>query len=87
MSTQDDDDDSYGNYYGAGLNCPENDDRGNRSNVDFATIDDVLASNDLNHNNNEDDNADYDRSRWSFEELCRVHLRKFAKRTKRAGVW
>ena len=45
-----DDDDSYGNYDGADLDRPENDDRGNRSNVDFAAIDDVFVSAGLNHN-------------------------------------
>lgn len=86
-----DDDYSYGNN--DAVDNPENH-RMNRSNVDFDAIDSVFHTagfhtdeNDIDHNN----------SPMTFEELCRAHLRKFAKSaeiyaaetqlTKRVGAW
>jgi len=94
----DDDDDSYGNYDDAVVDNPENDNQGNRSNVDFAAIDDVFTSAGMNYDDGDNDDVDYNRSQLlSFEELCQAHLRKFAKSaeiyaaetqlTKRVGAW
>jgi condensin-2 complex subunit H2 len=68
----------------------------NRSNVDFTAIDDVFASSGFNENYN--DNEDFgEKTQQTFEDLCRAHLRKFAKSaeiyaketqlTKRVGAW
>ncbi len=70
----------------------------NRSNVDFAAIDDVFASSSgFNENAYNDDDEFGDSSQQTFEDLCRAHLRKFAKSaemyaketqlTKRVGAW
>lgn len=69
----------------------------NRSNVDFTAIDDVFASSGFNENAYNDDGDFGDSSQQTFEDLCRAHLRKFAKSaemyaketqlTKRVGAW
>ena len=69
----------------------------NRSNVDFTAIDDVFASSGFNENAYNDDGEFGDSSQQTFEDLCRAHLRKFAKSaemyaketqlTKRVGAW
>lgn len=88
------DDDSFGNN-DAALDHQENNNRVNRSNVDFAAIDDVFASASMQYKDGDND-VDYN-SQLTFEELCRAHLRKFAKTaeiyasetqlTKRVGMW
>jgi condensin-2 complex subunit H2 len=88
-----DDDHSYGNDNDA-MDNVEND-RANRSNVDFAAIDDVFAT--TGFHDDGDNDIDYNNSQLTFEELCRAHLLKFAasaekyraetQLTKRVGAW
>jgi condensin-2 complex subunit H2 len=86
-------DDDYIYDNNDGVDQPEND-QGRRSNVDFAAIDDVFTTAGFH---DEDNDVDYNNSQLTFEELCRAHLRKFAKSaeiyaaetqlTKRVGAW
>lgn len=104
----DDENDDYGGG-GGGFNFDDGDDgsfgagdnetrqAANRSNVDFTAIDDVFASSGFNANAYNDDDEFGDSSQQTFEDLCRAHLRKFAKSaemyaketqlTKRVGAW
>jgi condensin-2 complex subunit H2 len=87
-----DDDYSYGNNDVE--DQPEHHDQGRRSNVDFAAIDDIFTTAGFHDDGND---LDYNNSQLTFEELCRAHLRKFAKSaeiyaaetqlTKRVGAW
>ena len=98
----DDDNDSFGHHdFGNPNNDENNNESIHRSNVDFNfnAIDDVFASAvggfDENHNNDDDYFAN--NGQQTFEELCRAHLRKFAKSaevyaaetqlTRRVGAW
>ena len=102
----DDDNDDYGG--GGGFDFDDGDDGSfgggdnenrpaNRSNVDFTAIDDVFASFGFNENAYNDDDEFGDSAQQTFEDLCRAHLRKFAKSaemyaketqlTKRVGAW
>lgn len=92
-----DDDHSFGNNGGGGFG---NDDSEQhtvpRSNVDFHAIDDVFGTAAF-QDNDEDSDSDFANSNNTFEDLCRAHLRKFAKSaeryaaetqlTKRVGAW
>ncbi|KAL7481034.1 hypothetical protein ACHAW6_006709 [Cyclotella cf. meneghiniana] len=90
------DDQSYRNNDSALGDNGNNSQMNNRSNVDFHVIDDVFASDGLHGDDGEND-VDYTNSQLTFEELCRAHLRKFAKSaeiyaaetqlTKRVGAW
>ena len=89
-----DDDGSFG---GGGTNENQQPAATNRSNVDFTAIDDVFASSGFNENAYNDDDNFGDNFQQTFEDLCRAHLRKFAKSaemyaketqlTKRVGTW
>ena len=89
QAVPDEDDYDY-NDYGGGFDYGGDDDHSythndamdhpethpNRSNVDFAAIDDVFAtSSPLHHENEHDHNPSYQ----TFEQLCQAHLVKFAK--------
>ena len=89
-------DDGDDGSFGGGDN--ETQPAANRSNVDFNAIDDVFASSGFNENAyNDGDDEVGESSQQSFEDLCRAHLRKFAKSaemyaketqlTKRVGAW
>ncbi|KAL3789509.1 hypothetical protein HJC23_009745 [Cyclotella cryptica] len=91
-----DDDQSYENNDPA-LDDPVNNSQvKNRSNVDFDIIDDVFGTSGF-HREDEENDVDNTSSQLTFEELCRAHLRKFAKSaeiyaaetqlTKRVGAW
>lgn len=104
----DDENDDYGGG-GGGFHFDDGDDGSfgggdnetrpavNRSNVDFTAIDDVFASSGFNENAYNDDDEFDDSSQQTFEDLCRAHLKKFAKSaemyaketqlTKRVGAW
>mmetsp|Transcript_16838 Transcript_16838/g.28504 ORF Transcript_16838/g.28504 Transcript_16838/m.28504 type:complete len:787 (-) Transcript_16838:1067-3427(-) len=101
--------DDENDYGGGGFDFDDGDDESfgggdnetrpaaNRSNVDFTAIDDVFASSGFNENAYNDDDEFGDSSQQTFEDLCRAHLRKFAKSaemyaketqlTKRVGAW
>lgn len=101
----DDYDDDYGGGGGFDFdNCDDGSFGGdnetrpaNRSNVDFTAIDDVFASSAFNENVYKDEDDFGDNAQQTFEDLCRAHLRKFAKSaemyaketqlTKRVGAW
>ena len=107
-----DDDDENDDYFGGGDDDSfghqednnNEDNRENRpihrSNVDFNAIDDVFASSGGGGGgfDNDDFNDDFaNNSQSTFEDLCRAHLRRFAKSaekyaaetqlTKRVGAW
>jgi len=98
----DDDDGSFGQHDdNENRNNDENEQSIHRSNVDFNAIDDAFGGDgndgggfdDHNHDGNFPNSA----QQQTFEELCRAHLRKFAKSaeiyaaetqlTKRVGAW
>ena len=94
-----DEDNDYGEeYVGPADDAAE--DGQQKSNVDFDTIDNVFAQSRGTSRFDADaylDDADYDGHRQTFEELCRAHLRQFARSaekyaaetqlSRRVGTW